>query len=406
MNLTAHPEITACLLRDRVSGRGGKGDADTVYCYLEPFAEVRGSLWNDGDFLQLQKLLAKHTEPTGDFMHPPGAAVGYVTYEGEFQFRFYSKANMQVRSADFLMPSELPSVLKGRKKSFDGWETSAGLESYRSMVEKARRYIELGDIYQVNLARRFQREVNAAEFDSREFFQQLWAVTAAPMSAWMEFNEGPDKYALMSASPELFLSMNGHQITTRPIKGTRPRDPDPLRDEQNGFELSTNEKEIAELVMITDLERNDLGQFCEYGSVEVHDLVQREAFSHVFHLISTVQGQMKSEVTQLEALRACFPGGSITGAPKMRSMEVIEECENFERGLYTGAIGYFGFDGTAQFNIAIRTAELRQDRLVFHTGSGITWGSDPEMEYEETCHKAAAILHAWDAYQQVTPTKV
>jgi anthranilate/para-aminobenzoate synthase component I len=197
---------------------------------------------------------------------------------------------------------------------------------------------------------------------------------------------------VLSSSPELFLKISGRTISTRPIKGTRPRRAGRRADEQSAQELVTSPKERAELVMITDLERNDLGQVCEFGSVTVSELLKLERFEQVFHLVSTVDGRLRPELDAVSALRACFPGGSITGAPKKRAMEIIAELERTPRGLYTGAIGYFGFNGESQFNIAIRTLVIENGQAHFHAGAGIVADSEPEKEWQETLDKAAGIL--------------
>jgi para-aminobenzoate synthetase component 1 len=181
---------------------------------------------------------------------------------------------------------------------------------------------------------------------------------------------------------------------------------DAMDDRRNALELATNTKEVAELVMITDLIRNDLGSICDYGSVEVKELVRCRTYSHVFHLVSTVAGRIRDDHSHLQAVLACFPGGSITGAPKIKAMEVIRELENVPRGFYTGAFGYFGFDGSAQLGMSIRTCERRKDRLTFWTGSGITIDSDPVKEFEETNHKARAIKDAYQLYQNTKPERI
>lgn len=206
--------------------------------------------------------------------------------------------------------------------------------------------------------------------------------------------------AILSSSPEEFLRMDGQSIVTRPIKGTRARAAEPGADEAARRELLASAKEAAELVMITDLERNDLGRVCEYGSVQVRDLLRLERFAQVFHLVSSVEGILRPEIGHVSALRACFPGGSITGAPKKRAREIIAELERAPRGLYTGAIGYFGFDGSSRFNIAIRTAILEKapggqaPTAHFQVGAGIVADSDPAREWEETLHKSAGLLRA------------
>jgi anthranilate/para-aminobenzoate synthase component I len=199
---------------------------------------------------------------------------------------------------------------------------------------------------------------------------------------------------ILSSSPECFLKICGRRISTRPIKGTRPRRQAATEDEQEASELRSSPKEIAELIMITDLERNDLGSVCEFGSVQTPSLLELQRYAQVFHLVSTVEGTLREEVSHVAAVAACFPGGSISGAPKKRALEIIRELETTPRGLFTGAIGYFGYNGESQFNIAIRTLVIRDGRAEFHVGAGITADSVPEKEWEETLHKAAGILKA------------
>jgi para-aminobenzoate synthetase component 1 len=188
--------------------------------------------------------------------------------------------------------------------------------------------------------------------------------------------------------------ISGSHIRTRPIKGTRPRGGDPARDAQLSFELQTSAKEISELVMITDLLRNDLGRFCEYGSVQAPDLLRLERYSHVQHLVSTVEGRLRTGVTHFQAFASCFPGGSITGAPKIRAMQIIDELEPVARGPYTGALGYLGFNRESQLSIVIRTAVCKNEEAHFHVGAGIVADSDPLAEHEETLAKAGGFQAA------------
>jgi para-aminobenzoate synthetase component 1 len=262
-----------------------------------------------------------------------------------------------------------------------------GRAGFIAAVEQAQRYIRSGDVYQVNLA---QRLTAPRVCSGWEFFQQLRAVSPAPFAAFLDCGE----FQIASSSPELFLRLSGSHIVTRPIKGTRPRSADPTRDAQLTYELQTSAKEMAELVMITDLLRNDLGRVCEYGTVQVPELVRLERFAQVQHLVSTVEGRLRGGVTHLTGLAACFPGGSITGAPKFRAMEIIDELEPVARGPYTGAIGYLGFNRESQLNIAIRTALCLPDRTCFHVGAGIVADSDPAAEYDETLAKARGFLSA------------
>jgi para-aminobenzoate synthetase component 1 len=256
-----------------------------------------------------------------------------------------------------------------------------------SRVERVREYIRAGDIYQVNLAQRLAAECDLSGW---ELFQRLAAVSPAPFSAYLDCGD----FQVVSSSPELFLRLSGSHILTRPIKGTRPRSADADRDAQLTYELQTSPKEMAELVMITDLLRNDLGRVCEFGSVQVPELVRLERHPQVQHLVSTVEGRLRKDVSHFGAFASCFPGGSITGAPKIRAMEIIDELEPVTRGPYTGALGYLGFNRESQLAISIRTAVCRNGTAYFHAGAGIVADSIPEAEYEETLAKAAGFLAA------------
>jgi anthranilate/para-aminobenzoate synthase component I len=231
-------------------------------------------------------------------------------------------------------------------------------------------------------------------------FHQLLDVSPAPFAAYIDCGE----FQIASSSPEQFLRLSGSHITTRPIKGTRPRSADPTRDAQLAYELQTSAKELSELVMITDLLRNDLGKVCEFGSVQVPELARLERFAQVQHLVSTVEGRLRSDVTHFAALASCFPGGSITGAPKFRAMEIIDELEPIARGPYTGCHGYLGFNRESQLSISIRTALRKDDMVYFHVGAGIVADSIPEAEYDETLAKAQGFLAALDIGKHQAPT--
>ena len=256
-----------------------------------------------------------------------------------------------------------------------------------SAVECAQRYIRAGDIYQVNLSQRLTAQCN---FGGWEMFEKLSAVSPAPFSAFLNCGA----FQIASSSPEQFLRMSGSHIQTRPIKGTRPRDADATRDAQLAYELQTSAKELAELVMITDLLRNDLGKVCAYGSVQVPELARLEKFAQVQHLVSTIEGRLNKDVTHFAAFASGFPGGSITGAPIFRAMEIIDELERISRGPYCGAIGYLGFNRESQLNIAIRTAICAAGKIHFHAGAGIVADSNPAAEYEETLAKARGFFAA------------
>jgi len=269
---------------------------------------------------------------------------------------------------------------------------------FLSAVERAQRYIRAGDIYQVNLSQRLTAPCDFPGAPRRStsakpgwgLFQELSAVSPAPFSAFLDCGD----FEVASSSPEQFLRLSGSHIQTRPIKGTRPRDADPTRDAQLAWELQTSAKELAELVMITDLLRNDLGKVCEFGSVQTPELARLERFAQVQHLVSTVEGRLRRDVTHFGALASCFPGGSITGAPKFRAMEIIDELEPLARGPYCGCHGYLGFNRESQLSITIRTAICKDGHAHFNVGAGIVADSNPEAEYEETLAKAAGFLAA------------
>ncbi len=253
-------------------------------------------------------------------------------------------------------------------------------------VKAAQRLVRAGDIYQVNLSQCLRASIP----DAWHHWRNLVTVSPAPFSAFIS----GDGVEIASTSPELFLKLSGRHIVTRPIKGTRPRSADPTTDAQLTYELQTSPKEIAELVMITDLLRNDLGRVCEFGSIHVPDLLRLERYAQVQHLVSTVEGTLRPEVTHLAALEACFPGGSITGAPKIRAMEIIEALEPHARGPYTGCAGYLGFNQETQLNILIRTSVVHHGQAWYHAGAGIVADSDPAAEFDETLAKARAFMDA------------
>jgi para-aminobenzoate synthetase component I len=277
--------------------------------------------------------------------------------------------------------------------------SSLSRDEFIARVGRARDYIRAGDIYQVNLSHRLAAPCGLSGWD---FFGRLAAVSPAPFSAYLDCGD----FQIVSSSPELFLRLSGSHILTRPIKGTRPRSADADRDAQLTYELQTSPKEMAELVMITDLLRNDLGRVCEFGSVQVPELVRLERHPQVQHLVSTVEGRLRRDVSHFGAFASCFPGGSITGAPKIRAMEIIDELEPVTRGPYTGALGYLGFNRESQLAITIRTAVCREGTAYFHAGAGIVADSIPEAEYDETLAKAAGFLAALRCRHLTKPDKV
>jgi len=258
-------------------------------------------------------------------------------------------------------------------------------EEYIKTIGKMREYIRNGDIYIANLTQRFQSKTFK---DAYEIYRDLRTVNPAPFAAVLHL-EGFD---IISSSPERFLKIYNNEVETRPIKGTRPRGKNEEEDAKNREELINSEKDRAELLMIVDLERNDLSKVCKPHSVKVTELFKIEEYSTVFHLVSTVKGELMDNVDSVQCLKSCFPGGSITGTPKIRAMEIIDELEGIKRGLYTGCIGYFSFDGNADFNIAIRTIIKKGNDVYFGVGGGITWDSSEEAEYLECLDKAKALM--------------
>lgn len=326
----------------------------------------------------------------------PGGLFGWVGYDGRFIFGVYPHVLVYHHQAQQWsecgalsrhLPARPPKLPPPPSLSFRP-QVSRG--EFIEAVRRAQQYIAAGDIYQVNLAHPWQAPW-PAEGDALALHARLREISPAPYSAFVEFGG----VRVISSSMESFLHLRERTITTRPIKGTRPRFPhDAEQDQRSARELAQSPKERAELLMITDLLRNDLGMVCEYGSISVPDLARVESFAQVFHLVSTVTGTLRPEVDHAAALKACFPGGSITGAPKKRAMEIITELEPHSRGIYTGTLGYLGFDGESEFNIIIRTAVQQGGEIRFHAGAGIVADSVPELEYEETLHKASGLLRA------------
>lgn len=353
--------------------------------------EIISGTWEE--WSRLEETLRRYRQRSPDSGNPGGAAIGYITYEGDYWFGFFPEITVASgeKPNDAWLRRRQAVALDETHALPGAWQSNFTRAEFESIVSRAQEYIASGDIYQVNLAQRFSSPMRVNPY---VLFEQLLWRSPAPGGAFLDTGERQ----ILSSSPELFLRIRGRHITTRPIKGTRPRSRDPLRDEQLAYELLTDPKELAELVMITDLERNDLGRVCEYGSVTVSELIKLERYAQVFHLVSTVEGMLKPEINAIAAMRACFPGGSISGAPKKRACEIIRELEPCPRGIYTGAIGYFGFNGDATFSIAIRTLIQERHGLHFHVGGGITADSVPAREYEETLHKAAGMQLALEEY--------
>lgn len=320
----------------------------------------------------------------GAVRYPEGGLMGWVSYEGDYCFGGYEKLH---RVAGVESRARSDAGTDGGEAPLRNLHPAWSEAAYLEKVARVREYIAAGDIYQACLCYLWEGDWHGNPWD---FYRRWRVLSPAPYASFQCWEDR----ILLSTSPELFLDMRGREIRTRPIKGTRRRGNSPGEEAGLRAELLGSEKERAELLMITDLERNDLGRICRTGSVRVEDLFALETFAHLHHLVSTIRGELRPEVSHPSALASCFPGGSITGAPKIRAMEILRDLEGVPRGVYTGAMGWFGCNGESGFNIAIRTLEVQGTRAVYGTGSGIVADSDPRSEWLETHTKAAGLLAA------------
>ena len=264
---------------------------------------------------------------------------------------------------------------------------------FENAVRKVQNYIRQGDIYQANLTQRFNGKTSLSSY---ELYRDLRRFSPAPFGAFLNFEHS----SILSNSPERFIKCIDRKVETRPIKGTRPRGKTVEEDLKLQDELRNSEKDRAELLMIVDLERNDIGRISKIGSVKVPELFVIEPYANVNHLVATVVGELDDDKDSIEAIKATFPGGSITGAPKIRAMEIIDELEPTQRNVYTGSIGYIAFNGDMDLNIAIRTIVKQNEDVYFQVGGGMTWDSNPEDEYQETLDKAKSIMKALRGYYE------
>lgn len=292
------------------------------------------------------------------------------------------------RFADLLQGASLPEPLPAPGAL--AWRSNFDRPAYEAAVERVRAYIRAGDIYQANIAQRFTADLPAG-FDPFALYRRLRETNPATFGAYQEF-EG---LTVASSSPERFVRLDGRHVETRPIKGTAKRLPDPAEDRAAAEELAASAKDRAENVMIVDLLRNDLSRVCEPGSVAVPVLCGLETYAGVHHLVSVVTGTLRRDLDGLDLLEKTFPGGSITGAPKIRAMDIIAEIEGDAREIYCGAIGRIGFDGDLDTSIAIRTVFMDDERAVLQAGGGVTLLSEPGPEYDETLAKAERVFEAF-----------
>jgi len=374
----------------------------------------------------LQNLLSKYRSEAHPVFPFAGGAVGYIGYEAgegleslpprkgdvfslpDISFAFYDLvlAVDHLEKRSFLISTGFPEHgAKSDKRCRERLDYFKGLllrgancverapyltgplsssyskPSYLEAVHKIKAYIEEGDIYQANLSQRFTGDFKGSAY---ELYRQMQEVNPVSFAAYLQF----PGISIVSNSPERFLSLRKGRLETRPIKGTIARGADGMADADAARRLKSSRKDGAEHLMIVDLERNDLGRVCRFGSVQVEDLKRIETYSNLHHMVSTVSGRVKDGTGPIDCIRAAFPGGSITGAPKVRAMEIINEVEPVPRWVYTGSIGYIGFDGGMDMNIAIRTAFISGEKICFSVGGGIVADSDPLAEYEETMLKS------------------
>lgn len=266
-------------------------------------------------------------------------------------------------------------------------------EGYMAMVEAAKEYIAAGDIIQVVPSQRFEARLTAHPFN---LYRSLRTINPSPYMFYLRLGD----YTLVGASPETMVRLDGRQITLRPIAGTRRRGASEAQDQELERELLADPKELAEHVMLVDLGRNDVGRVAKVGSVKVTELMTVERYSHVMHIVSNVVGELKEGMDAFDAFRATFPQGTVSGAPKIRAMEIIDELEPVRRGVYAGAVGYFSYTGNTDTAIALRTLLVKGDRVYIQAGGGVVADSDPATEYEESCNKARALIRALGAARE------
>lgn len=356
-----------------------------------PETILAGNIHSPIDRQRLRQIWLSKQGPAIDCGYPQGGLCGAIEYDGSFVFGDYPQMLIYQHDAQrWIEIGQLSEQLHAAPclpHSIIGpFVPNMSRQQFLDGVSRIREWIAAGDIYQVNLTQKFSASCQT-DGPLAGLYERLRDRSPAPMAAWMRLQSRE----ILSSSPETFLRISGRHVETRPIKGTRPRFAQADQDRRSAYELQTSSKEIAELIMITDLLRNDIGQVCDFGSVRVDEMLQLEALEQVFHLVSTVRGVLREELDAIDLLAACFPGGSITGAPKKRSCEIIAEIEPGPRGLYCGSLGYLGYNHESQFNLVIRTLIHENQQLHYHVGAGIVADSIPEMEYEETLHKARGM---------------
>lgn len=425
------------------SGRGGRYSIAAWQPFATAFSQDDGLQielqdgfeWHEGEPLQLLENFVSRYELEHDVQLPEfqGGAVGFISYDYARKIEKLpdiAKDDLQVPDIYFYLfdywavldtETNIVTLMKRLESNINlqewalQWQEAASRgialrkfqtgaavevtndeselfvsflgEDFEEAVSKIQQYIAQGDVFQVNLSTRQAKSLQASPITVYE------AVRSFNPSPYMAFISAPE-FAVVSGSPELLIKKRGTALSTRPIAGTRPRGNSEIDDIRLANELIENEKERAEHVMLVDLERNDLGKVSQYGTVEVDEFMVIERYSHVMHIVSNVRGELAPDKTNADVIRAMFPGGTITGAPKIRTMEIIEELEPVRRGLYTGSIGWLGYDGDMEFNIVIRTAYIKDGMAYIQAGAGIVIDSIPANEYIESLNKAKAMWQA------------
>jgi len=400
------------------SSLANAGNGRCSYLGFDPFKIVKAD-----NFEQLRKALKPYLGLRSNLPFPAGA-VGRIGYEGNCWFGLYDglicidhyKKILTITSSGFPYKNSKEQKKAARQKIEDisykiskrGSLLKTGLmamypqslniksnvsqKQYIEAVEKALKHIHKGNIYQINLSQRMQALMKNWQSHVRppDMYKHLRFCSPSAFSAYLDDGQT----VILSSSPERFLRLENKTVQVRPMKGTRPRGENLIEDRKNRQELMDSVKENAELLMVTDLERNDLGRVCDYGSVRVKDQRTIEEYNTVFQATSTVEGRLHKKFDQFDLLKATFPSGSVTGCPKIEAMKIIGQLEKAKRELYTGALGYISFTGNMDFNVLIRTLFLEKDKISFYVGGGIVADSNPAAEYEETLVKAKAMIKA------------
>ena len=391
------------LLIDSASQR--HPNSNYTYALFHPTQTIKTNDWDE-----IRAFNKTFQTPLPDYAPTPfcGGIAGIITYDGDMIFGRYNKiiATDHAANEHFFLywgndiseaQDALVSLLSTphNDNTFQPtdieWQSNFTREGFESAVTKVRNYIAAGDIFQANIAQRFSAKA-PERFDPFAHYLALRDINPAPYAAYMNAGD----FQLSSASPERFISCSSAgKVTTQPIKGTAPRYEDDAQDKASADALEASEKDRAENIMIVDLLRNDISAVCEEDSVHVTGLCELQSFAQVHHLVSTITGQLRQNTDAIDLLQHSFPGGSITGAPKIRTMEIISEIEKIRRDAYCGSIVTIGVDGAMQSNILIRTLIHKDGEISFQAGGGITYASNPTEEYEETLDKAAAIFESF-----------